>query len=155
MFRYFEDFAEGEEIDLGKRFVSAEEIIEFATEFDPAPFHLSEEGGRNSMLGALSASGWHTCSMLMAMMCDAFLLNSAGQGGNNVDECRWLAPVHAGDILSGRTTVLSKRLSASRPGLGIIAVKSELFKQSGIAVLTLSNVIMMRTSGSAAEEKRQ
>ncbi len=144
-FRFYEDFVVGESIDLGKRSVSAEEIIEFATEFDPAPFHLSHEGGKNSMLGALSASGWQTCSMLMAMMCEAFLLESSSQGGNNVEECRWLAPVHADDVLSGHITVLSKRLSASRAGLGIVSVKSELFKQSGVAVLTLSNAIMMRT----------
>jgi acyl dehydratase len=144
-FRFYEDFAEGEAIDLGRRSLSAEEIIEFATEFDPAPFHLSEEGGKNSMLGALSASGWQTCAILMRMMCDAFLLQSSSQGGNSVEECRWLAPVHAGDTLTGTTEILAKRLSASRPGVGILSVRSRLFKDSGMPVLTLSNGILMRT----------
>ncbi len=152
-FRYFEDFVEGEAINLGPRAIDAEEIIDFAIQFDPAPFHLSEEGGKASILGALSASGWQTCALLMRMMCDAFLLESSSQGGNNVDECKWLAPVYAGDVLSGTTTILSKRLSASRPGLGIVSVKSQLFKQSGTPVLTMANAIMMKTRPAAIADQ--
>ncbi len=150
-FRYFEDFAEGEEIDLGSYAVSAQEIIDYASQFDPAPFHLSEEGGKASMLGALSASGWHTCGMLMRMMCDTFLLDSSGQGSPGIDECKWLAPVFAGDRLTGRAIVTGKRLSSSRPGVGIIHFRFELFKQDGTPVMTVVNPIMFRTrAGSAA-----
>ena len=99
-FRYFDDFAPGEEIDLGSHRVTAEEIIDFASQFDPAPVHLSEEGGKASMLGRLSASGWHTCAILMRMMCDTFLLDSSGQGAPGIDECQWLAPVHAGAAMA-------------------------------------------------------
>ena len=148
--RVFEDFVKGTVIDLGQYPVSAEEIIEFATEFDPAPFHLSEAGGKASMLGGLSASGWHTCAMLMKMMCDTFLAQSTSQGTPGIDECNWLAPVHAGDVLHGRATVLSTRASASRPGLGIVTFRFEVFKQSGITVLTISNSIMFMTRASSA-----
>ncbi|MCU0790056.1 MAG: MaoC family dehydratase [Nitratireductor sp.] len=150
-FRYFEDFAEGEVIELGKREVSAEEIVEFASQFDPASFHLSEEGAKASILGRLSASGWHTCCILMRMMCDSFLLDSSGQGSPGIDECKWLAPVHAADTLTGRATTVGKRLSASRPGVGIIHMRFELFKDDGSPVMTLINPIMFRTrAGSAA-----
>lgn len=150
-FRYFEDFAEGGEIDLGSYAVSTQEIIDYASQFDPAPFHLSEEGGKASMLGALSASGWHTCGMLMRMMCDTFLLDSSGQGSPGIDECKWLAPVLAGDRLKGRAIVTGKRLSSSRPGVGIIHFRFELFKEDGTPVMTVVNPIMFRTrAGSAA-----
>ena len=148
--RVFEDFVKDAVIDLGQYPVSAEEIIEFATEFDPAPFHLSEAGGKASMLGALSASGWHTCAMLMKMMCDAFLAQSTSQGTPGIDECKWLAPVHAGDVLQGRAKVLESRLSQSRHGLGIVTFHFEVFKQSGIMVLTISNSIMFRTRAASA-----
>ena len=76
----FEDFIEGGSIALGSKLVTAEEIVEFASEFDPQPMHLDEEAGKASILGGLSASGWHTCSMFMRLMCDGFLLNSTSQG---------------------------------------------------------------------------
>jgi len=141
-FRYFEDFTPGEVIDLGRYPVRAEEVTEFAREFDPAPFHLSEEGGAASMLGALSASGWHTCAMTMRMMYDSFLLNSSGQGSPGIDELQWLAPVHPGDTLTGRATVLGKRASASRPGIGIVTFRFEFFTGGDKPVLTISNPIM-------------
>lgn len=150
-YRHFEDFTDGEAIDLGAYAVTAEEIIDYARQFDPAPFHLSEEGGNASMLGGLSASGWHTCCILMRMMCDTFLLDSSGQGSPGIDECKWLAPVYAGDLLTGKATVNGKRLSASRPGVGIIHFRFELFKQDATPVMTVVNPIMFRTrAGSAA-----
>ncbi len=157
--RYYEDFIEGEVLDLGEHRVTAEEIIEFATEFDPAPFHLSEEEGRKSMLGRMSASGWHNCAMLMRMMCDSFLLKSAGQGAPGIDEISWLAPVGAGDLLLGRGHVLAKRLSGSRPGIGLVQFRFELLNETAKPVLTVQNWIMFarrenspagRTEGNAA-----
>jgi acyl dehydratase len=151
-FRYYDDFAPGEEIDLGSKTVTAEEIIDFASQFDPAPFHLSEEGGKASMLGRLAASGWHTCAILMRMMCDTFLLDSSGQGSPGIDECQWNAPVHPGDTLKGRATIVSKRLSASRPDIGIVNFRFEIFKDDGTKVLTVANPIMFRprSAGEAA-----
>ncbi|MEZ5801724.1 MAG: MaoC/PaaZ C-terminal domain-containing protein [Nitratireductor sp.] len=97
-------------ITLDARTISADEIIEFATEFDPAPFHLSEEGGRNSMLGRLSASGWHTCCIAMRMQCDAFVLNTASRGSPGVSQCKWLALVGAGDTLRNSNCGFCKKI---------------------------------------------
>ena len=99
------------------------------------------------MLGGLSASGWHTCAMLMRMMFDSFLGNSSGQGAPGIDEARWLAPVGAGDTLTGKAIVLGKRLSASRPGIGLVRFRFELFAQAGKPVLTLQNSIMFAVRG--------
>lgn len=146
----FEDFAEGVTIDLGAKEVTAAEIVEFAGEFDPQPMHLDEAAGRASILGGLSASGWHTCSMFMRLFCDAVLLDSTSQGAPGVDHIRWRKPVLAGDRLTGRTTVVASRPSKSRPSLGLVTLRSELFNQRGETVLELENTGMFLKRGTAA-----
>ena len=138
----YEDFREGSSVDLGSKLVTAEEIVEFALEFDAQPMHLDEEAGKASILGGLSASGWHTCSMFMRLMCDGFLLDSTSQGSPGLDYVRWKKPVLAGDTLTGKSTVLAKRMSKSKPGMGFITVKSELSNQRGETVLELENTGM-------------
>ena len=138
----YEDFVEGAFLDLGTKTVTAEEIIEFASEFDAQPMHLDEEAGKSSILGGLSASGWHTCCIFMRMICDAFLGNSTSQGAPGIDVVRWKKPVLAGDRLTGKCTVLAKRISKSRPGLGLVTLRSELLNQRGETVLELQNTVM-------------
>lgn len=138
----YEDFVEGLSIDLGQKQVTAEEIIEFAQEFDPQPMHLDEEAGKASILGGLAASGWHICAMFMRLMCDAFLLDSTAQGAPGVDQIKWKVPVLAGDTLRGRCTVLTKRLSSSKPQLGFVGMRAEMFNQRGESVFELENTGM-------------
>ena len=145
----YEDFEEGAILDLGTKKVTAAEIIEFASEFDFQPMHLDEEAGKASLLGGLSASGWHTCCMFMRMLCDAFLLESTSQGAPGVDQVKWKKPVLAGDTLTGRTTVLAKRLSKSKPRLGFVTMRAELFNQRNEAVFELENTGMFLTRAGA------
>lgn len=142
---YYEDLEVGRAFDLGPKHVTAEEVIAFASEFDPQPMHLSEEGGKASILGALSASGWHTSSMFMRMMIDAYLLNSASEGSPGIDIMEWKRPVHAGDTLSGRSTILSARPMRSRPHIGIVKFRHEVQNQRGEVVLISENSIMFRS----------
>lgn len=146
----FEDFEVGQELKLGSRTISAEEIIEFASEFDAQPMHLEEEAGKASILGGLAASGWHTCCIFMRMMCDGFLLDSTSQGAPGVDYARWKKPVLAGDTLTGKTVVEDLRLSASRPGLGFVTCRHELVNQRGELVFELKNTGMFLTREAAA-----
>ena len=146
----YEDFTEGASIDLGAKHVSAAEIVEFATEFDPQPMHLDEEAGKASILGGLAASGWHTCAIFMRMLCDAFLLDSTSQGSPGIDHVKWKKPVLAGDTLTGTVTVLAKRQSKSRPQLGLVSMRSELFNQRGESVFELENTGMFLTREAAA-----
>jgi len=146
----YEDFVEGSSLPLGSRPVSTSEIVEFAQEFDFQPMHLDEEAGRTSILGGLSASGWHTCCMFMRMLCDAFLLDSTSQGSPGIDYAKWRKPVLAGDTLTGRCTIVSKRISKSRPGLGLVILRSELFNQRGEQVFELQNTGMFLTREAAA-----
>lgn len=146
----YEDFVEGASLDLGTKLVSAAEIVEFASEFDAQPMHLDEAAGKASILGGLSASGWHTCAMFMRMLCDAFLLDSTSQGSPGIDHVKWKKPVLAGDTLSGTVTVLAKRQSKSRPQLGLVSMRSELFNQRGESVFELENTGMFLTREAAA-----
>lgn len=138
----WEDLKPGAVVTLGPRQVDAAEIVEFASEFDPQPFHLDPAAGAASILGGLSASGWHSCAMLMRMMCDAFLLDSTSQGAPGVDYVNWLKPVLAGDTLTGAVTVLERRRSKSRADLGFVTSVASLANQRGETVLELKNTGM-------------
>ncbi len=140
----------GETVVLGSHTFGAEEIKAFARKFDPQLFHVDEEAGKASLLGGLSASGWHTCCMFMRMMCDGFLLDSTSQGSPGLDYVRWKKPVLAGDTLTGSSHVVAKRTSKSRPGLGFVTVRSEMVNQRGEVVLELENTGMFLTREAAA-----
>jgi acyl dehydratase len=147
---YFEDFPVGETIAFGDRLVTAEEIIEFARDWDPQPFHVDAEAAKHSQIGELIASGWHTGCLLMRMMCDAYLLRSASEGAPGVEELRWLKPVKPGDRLSVRRTTLAARPSRSRPGIGIVEFQFEVSNQRGEAVMTLRSSVFLRLRPGAA-----
>lgn len=146
----YEDAVEGATLELGSKTVTAEEIIEFASEFDPQPMHLSEEGGKASILGGLSASGWHTCSMFMRLLCDNLLLQSTSQGAPGIEQVKWMKPVLAGDTLTASMTVLSKRVSAKRPNLGFITSTAKMVNQRGEQVFELQNTGMFLTREGAS-----
>jgi acyl dehydratase len=143
-FRYFEDFAPGDSIALGPYPVTAAEIVEFAEQFDPAPFHLSEAAARDSLVGGLCASGWHCCAMAMRMMCDAFLLDSTGQGAPGIECVRWRAPVRPGDTLTGNAFILDAKPSRSRPEIGFVKFTFEFYAGGAEPVFTVKNSIMFR-----------
>ena len=148
----FEDLAEGATIELGTKQVLAQEIIEFASEFDPQPMHLDEDAGKNSILGGLSASGWHTCAMFMRLLCDGFLLDSTSQGSPGIEYVKWKKPVLAGDRLAASTTIIAKRVSKTRPSLGLVTMRAEMVNQKGESVMEFENtgMFLMREAGSAA-----
>ncbi|GEO83937.1 MULTISPECIES: MaoC family dehydratase [Alphaproteobacteria] len=141
---HFEDLPVGRVFELAAKTVDASEIIEFAREFDPQPMHLSEEAGKASILGGLSASGWHTSSMFMRMMIDSYLLASASEGAPGIDVMEWRKPVLAGDTLKGRSIVEAARPMRSRPHIGIVTFSHELENQRGETVLRSRNSIMFR-----------
>jgi acyl dehydratase len=132
---YFENLVEGASTTFGPRTVTREEMIAFAAEFDPQPMHLDEEAASRTMLGGLAASGWHTCVIMMRLFADGFLAGSSSMGSPGVEELRWLKPVRPGDRLSARFTVLEKRVSKSRPEMGLARMQIELINQDGEVVL--------------------
>jgi acyl dehydratase len=132
---YFEDFVPGAVTTYGPRMVTREEIIAFASEFDPQPMHLDEEAAKKTMLGGLSASGWHSCAIMMRLLYDGFLVDAASMGAPGIDEMKWLKPVRPGDSLSVRLTVLDKREPKTRPEMGFVQFRCEVLNQQGEVVL--------------------
>ncbi|KQT31706.1 acyl dehydratase [Sphingomonas sp. Leaf412] len=144
--QYFEDIAVGATSRFGAYEVTREEVIEFARKYDPQPFHLSDEAAAQTHFGRLSASGWHTCAMTMAMLVENLSKNrQAGLGSPGVDELRWQKPVYPGDVLSVETEVLEKRVSASRPEMGIYKSRIAVLNQDGDAVMTMVSNGLIRT----------
>ncbi|WJH40405.1 MaoC family dehydratase [Aliirhizobium terrae] len=148
---YLEDFTAGRVLPLASQTMRAEAIIAFASEFDPQAMHLDEEAGKASILGGLSASGWHTASVFMRMMYDGWLADSSSEGSPGIDFMEWKKPVLAGDRLSGRSTVIEARRLQSRPGIGLVRFLHEVTNQNGDVVMRGENPIMFRarTDGSS------
>lgn len=141
---HFEDFPPGEVKIYGDRLVTAEEIIAFARLYDPQPFHVDEEAAKHSQVGELIASGWHTGVILMRMNCDEFLLRTASEGAPGCDEVKWLKPVRPGDRLKVRRTILSGRVSKSRPQIGIVELQCEVMNQDDAVVTTVRFSLFIR-----------
>ena len=134
---YFDDFEPGQVYELGSTVVTEDEIVAFARQFDPQPFHLDPEAAKDSVFGGLIASGWHTSAMWMRLYVDSLLGGASGQGSSGIEELRWLAPVRPGDTLSGRLTVLEVTSSESHPGRGTIRIRGEMVNQDGVTVMSM------------------
>lgn len=148
---YYEDFEEGREFHSGERTVSAEEIVAFAREFDPQPMHVDEAAGKASILGGLSASGWHISSLSMRLFFDAVISRSAGQGAPGIDFAEWRKPLLAGDTLRLSVKVVKRRELASRPGLGLVTMSQILSNQRGETVMRLEAPIIMKMRAMESE----
>ena len=140
--RHFEDFAVGDVLPLPERRVERADIIAFAAEFDPQPFHLDERVPATDLAAGLLASGWYVCAVFMRMLCDGFLLETSCMGSPGIETLKWRRPVRPGDRLSGTSTVLETRASRSRPDIGIIRFRHEVTNQAGEVVMWMENPVM-------------
>ncbi|MFA5966278.1 MAG: MaoC family dehydratase [Sphingomonas sp.] len=144
--QYFEDIEVGRKASFGHYEVTREEVIAFAQRYDPQPFHLSDEAAAETHFGRLSASGWHTCAMTMAMVVENMKASKqAGLGSPGLDQLRWLKPVYPGDTLRCETEVLDKRTSQSRPEMGIFQSRMTVFNQKDQPVMTFVSTGLIRT----------
>ena len=133
----FEDFEPGRVYELGSKVVSDDEIIAFARQFDPQPFHVDPEAAKTSPFGGLIASGWHTCAVGMRLMVDQYIGRTVSLGSPGIEDIRWLKPVRAGDTLTYSRTVTASRASATRAGVGLVKHRWEAVNQTGETVLTM------------------
>ena len=142
--KYFEDFEVGESFEHGAYVVSAEEIMAFARQYDPQPFHLDLAAAAASVFGGLTASGFHTVAIQGALIHSSPEAGAALIAGLGWDEVRFSNPVRVGDTLSVRFTCLETRPSASRPDRGIVRNKVEVLNQDGQIVLSSVHNLLMR-----------
>jgi len=148
---YWEDFVPGEVAEFGAYHVTKEEIIEFASEYDPQLMHTDEEAAKKTFMGGLCASGWHTCAMSMRMMCDHYLVESAGLGSPGLDDNKWRAPVRPGDILSMKRECLDRRVSQSHPEMGLTRLRHTVTNQHGEVKMILEGSLLFARRQPGAE----
>lgn len=141
---YWEDLPVGAEFSFGNKKVGREEIIAFATQFDPQDFHVDEAAAVPSQFGGLIASGWHICAMTMRMICDGVLLNTAGMGSPGVENVRWKIPVRPNDTLHVHARVIESRPSSTRPEVGIIRWRWEVMNQRNECVTEIESTGMFQ-----------
>lgn len=144
--QYYEDIAVGQTQSYGHYEVTREEVIDFASKYDPQAFHLDDEAAAKTHFGRVSASGWHTCAMTMAMLVENLKAHrQAGLGSPGVDQLRWKKPVYPGDVLRCESEVLEKRRSASRPEMGIFKSRIRTFNQDDEIVLEMISNGLVQT----------
>lgn len=144
--RWFEDYEAGTVHHIGSTLVDEEEVIKFATKYDPQSMHTDKAAAEKGHFKGLIASGWHTAGMMMAIYAKHFLSEQSSVASPGMDELRWMAPVRPGDRLSVKVSILSARLSSSKPDRGVIISTIEVSNQHGEVVMSMrpTNFILRR-----------
>ena len=140
--QYFEDLEIGDVASFGAFHVTEAEIIAFAEQYDPQPFHTDPDRAREeSIYGGLIASGWHTTAMTMRLLVDGFLDDIAAHGAKGIDRLRFPRPVTPGDVLSVRTEVLEKSIETDTRG--VVRVQVETLDENGDTVCSMIGLLMV------------
>ena len=142
--RYFEDYVAGDIHEFGSIAVTGDEIVEFASRYDPQPFHTDRDAARNTEFGGLIASGWQTAGWMMRLVVEHFLSHVASLASPGVDELRWTKPVRPGDTLSVRATIVETRPSASKPDRGLVRTRFEVLNQRGEVVMSAKAMNLLK-----------
>lgn len=138
----------GQVFELPSCMVTRDALLGFASEFDPQPFHLDEAAATSSVLGGLAASGWHTASIIMRMLCDAFFLRVNALGSTGIEEMKWLKPVYVDDELSGVMTITGVRRSKSKPDRTIINFEVNIWDQKREAKVFMRSMVFVQDDAS-------
>lgn len=144
--RYLEDNKVGDASEFGSYEVTEAEVLEFARDFDDQPFHTDPEAAKQSMYGGLIASGWHTCAMMMKMICDHRIADADGSamlGSPGFDDLKWIKPVRPGDTLSVRSEIVAVEPSRSKPDRGHLRIRNQVLNQDKVVVAELMSLAMM------------
>lgn len=145
--RYLEDFAVGQVFGSDSYAVTADNIKEFAGQWDPQVFHLDEDGAADSFFQGLAASGWHTACVTMRLLVTGELRPMGGMIGAGIEALTWHRPVRAGDVLSVRAEVVDARSLRSKPGYGIVRMRVQTLDGNGEAVQTFTTPLVVRGRG--------
>ena len=161
MSTYFEDIEIGAVRELGSYQFTRAAIVDFASRYDPQPFHLDEEAGRQSMFGAMSASGWHTIAVWLRLLIDE--RNRIGDHmryrgeqparygpSPGFEKLRWVKPVLVGDTIRFTTCAIDKRVSKSRPEVGLVTSQNQGLDAQGDLVFSLVSKIFVERAESRA-----
>ncbi len=142
--RYLEDFKVGQRFILGEYTFTEHEIVKFASQFDPQPFHLFADHPKTIELGGLMASGWHTTAIFMRLAVASYMEDSAILTSPGVNNVQWIRPVRPKDTVSGEVNVTGIRLSKSKPDRGVLTSEARLWNQKKDDVLSLETKVFLR-----------
>ena len=142
--RYFEDYIVGVVEEFGDVAVTADDIVEFASRYDPQDMHTNTEAAARGPFGGLIASGWHTTAIMMRLFVEHYLSKIATLPSPGIDELRWLRPVRPGDRLRVRVTVLETKRSRSKPDRGMVRSLAEVLNQDGDVVMSMKPMNLLR-----------
>ena len=134
--KYFDDFHVGESFETEPNFISKDEIIDFASKYDPQTFHLDEDAAKNGPFGRLTSSGFMTLGKSFTQIFDTNVFNGSSMGAWGLDELRWTKPVYPGDTLKTQVEVLEKKLSSKNPIKGTVRLKQTVYNQNEDVVMT-------------------
>jgi len=149
----YEDMEVGKTYEVGSHTFARDEVVRFAEQFDPQPFHVSDAGAAASPYGTLIASGWHTCSVMMGMLVRNMLAGSTSMGSPGIDDLRWLKPVYAGDTLTLKHRILESRPMRKRADVGLVRSVWAMFNQKGEQVMQMEGYGMFRRREPASAEE--
>ena len=152
MIEWFDDLKVGMRFVTPEKRITREDVVRFAREFDPQPFHTDEAAAEHTVLKGLAASGWHTAAFAMPLILETKPFGPHPVFGLGVDELRWLAPVRPGDVLHLEGEITELIPSKTRPQ-GVVRIKWTMFNQRGEAVYTFTPVgIVPRRPGISGQE---
>tara|TARA_A100001037_G_C15006769_1_gene569755 strand:+ start:593 stop:1051 length:459 start_codon:yes stop_codon:yes gene_type:complete len=143
--RFAEDFKAGDIFDLGKYQVSRDEIIEFAKQYDPFPFHVDDEIAAETDFGGIISSGWLTSLIWLRLMHENFLSYETILGSPGHEEVKWPTPVRPDDELYGKAEIFESRISKSKPGLGFVKYRATLCNQRDEIVFDTTSTLIVKT----------
>ena len=129
---YLEDLHVGQSWVSAPHLIDAEQIKAFASEFDPQPFHLSEDGAVGTLFGSLAASGWHTAAITMRLLVESVPLADGLVGAEL--ELAWPRPTRPGMELRVFSEIVEIRPSRSKPNMAIVTMRNETRDQDGEAL---------------------
>ena len=126
---YLEDLAVGQRFRSNEHAVDEMQIIEFARQFDPQPFHSDPERARTTFFRGLAASGWHVAALTMKLYLSGggpkLAEGSVGAGS----ELAWKQPTRPGDVLHLVSEITEITPSESRPDRATVVVRGETINQ--------------------------
>jgi acyl dehydratase len=145
--RYFDDFQVGERFSTRGITVTESAIIDFASRYDPQPFHIDIEAATASNYGGLIASGFQTLALGFRMVLETGIFRASSMGSPGFDELRWLKPVRPGDTLHTELEVMEKKPSSSKPDRGILRIAYRIKNQKDEEVLTFLSMHLLKRRG--------
>lgn len=139
----WEDLQPGQRFGTAEHVMTVEEIVAFARQYDPQPFHLDAEAAKTSLFGELVASGWHTAAVSMRLMVQGQMQVAGGVIGHVVEELRFPRPVRPGDRLRVVQEVVAKSEMPDRPTHGRLTLRSRTYNQDGKTVQHMTSQLVV------------